>query len=228
MKRLMTLSILVAIGTLSCYSTRPVSVSTPEELLSIESPATAEQRNVLASIIEDALAGTYRVDAETRMEAFRAIGRARVHDLLPAVRKVAWMKISDDPRRTLQDVVAVSGALDTLTDLADRHAVDANVRRLQDDRLRTRAIMNLLDLRAWQVTGRVEGFLQRAQPGEAGVFQVIAMLRFLDESPNTSAAICPALTAVIDRYSRCDVPAACAEAVERATSIRERCCHSGM
>jgi hypothetical protein len=160
-------------------------------------------RSLIAAVVSDIRSRQYRYTPDARREALDAIRRLQAIEFLVDVRAIAAMPISSEDEQGYPDLIAVAGALTVLTDLDDTAARELNRARLNDESVRGFAILNLKQLLDWEATAAVEAELNVMKMVSANTGEVVAMLNFLLESPNTTGEICAGLDRIGKAYPEC-------------------------
>jgi hypothetical protein len=192
-------SVLLLLGCVmaSCAMGR---VATTEERLEAAVDLDKETAVLIDAVLDDVVNHAYRFNAYERRAALRAILRRGDHTALPAVRRVASIELTSVDTRIFADIIAVSDALTVLTELRDDTAVDLNVHWIGNASLRGFAISNLLQLKAWSATPRIQEELARMPMTNVNGSEVADILSFLSASPATDGSVCVSLERVRQAY----------------------------
>jgi hypothetical protein len=161
-------------------------------------------RSLIAAVLSDIRSRQYRYTPDARREALDAIRRLQATEFLSDVRAIAAMPISSEDEQGYPDLIAVAGALTLLTDLDDTAARELNRARLNDESVRGFAILNLKQLLDWEATTAVEAELSVLQMSAGNADEVVTMLNFLLESPNTTGQVCASLDRITKAYPECE------------------------
>jgi hypothetical protein len=186
-----------------------------------------EAEPLVRLVLSDIVSRAYRFDDIARREAFEAIIRLRLSEVLPDTARVATMALTADPSRRLLDVIAVAGGLRALAELRGPKAMAANVDALRVPDLRGFAIQNLTLLRAWCATRDVEQTFLQMPISDSNGEEVLNFLRFLDVTPRSTRHSCITLSRVRETYVACSAsnrPSFCDELFEISARIYERAC----
>jgi hypothetical protein len=217
-------------GCSSALSHRPVhDLSDSEVELALEKARKVGDRTraleLARVVLWDALQGTYRYGYYSRKTTPSVVIDLKLLELAELMRQVAAMDYepppprlpgSDSPKpreqsyRDLLNILAIIGALDSLTLLDDPDAQRLNHLQLssrpQASLMQSRAISNLKYLKAWNATEDVRRVLYEAAPGQDSILTEITAIQFLADSSLATEGDCTLVPRLRERYGQCFDP----------------------